>query len=75
MKESELKPCPFCGSDHSFLEVIECGTRGTPEVYAVMCCNCGARSGRCGTQKEAMEAWQTRENDENPPGEVNDENT
>lgn len=32
------------------------------EVYAVMCCECGARSGRASTKQEAKESWNERNN-------------
>lgn len=60
MEDKELKNCPFCGSDYAFLEIIKCATRGSDEVYAVWCCECGARSGRAATKEEAKEAWNQR---------------
>lgn len=60
MEDKELKNCPFCGADYSFLEIIECGARGSDAVYAVLCCECGARSGRTATKGEAKAAWNER---------------
>lgn len=57
---SELKPCPFCGADYGFLEIIKCGVTGSSHVYAVMCCECGGRSGRAETKDDAVEAWNRR---------------
>lgn len=53
MTESELRPCPFCGSEN--LEV-----RDVPFVgYAVTCWNdnCLVRGPSRGKAEEAIEAW------------------
>lgn len=55
---AELKNCPFCGSDFSFLSVIEYGK----DIYAIRCCECGGESGSCETKEQAEEAWNRREN-------------
>lgn len=53
----ELKPCPFCGADESFLSTVKIGE----ERYMVMCSDCGGRGGSCETEDEAEEAWNQRE--------------
>lgn len=54
--ETELKPCPFCGSDGA---VVRMGVS-----YFVMCetCTCCRVKGY-GSEAAAIEAWNTRVND------------
>lgn len=60
--ESEMDPCPFCGSDRIVLE-------REPEPYGwndrhklrAICEGCGARTGLCYTEAEAAGAWNRRE--------------
>lgn len=56
MPNIELKPCPFCGADESFLTTIVVGT----EICFVKCSVCGGASGRAASRKEAEEAWNMR---------------
>lgn len=64
----ELKPCPFCGKDHMFLEQ----QYGDESGY-IRCRNCGAQSGRVywtadeieaddysASEAEAVAAWNRR---------------
>ena len=52
------KPCPFCGGKR--LELWHCGP-----VYHVVCNTCGAMSGGGGTEAEAVEVWNRREEESN----------
>ena len=54
--EREVKNCPFCGSDEGFLTVMVYDRN----IFSVKCCECGAESGKCETEKEAIEAWNRR---------------
>lgn len=56
MREAaSLLPCPFCGSD------AETVTGPVPRKWGVMCRACDAwRDDRCGTEAEAITAWNRR---------------
>ena len=47
---TDLKPCPFCGKDHMFLE----RQYGDESGY-IRCRNCGAQSGRVFWTAEEIE--------------------
>lgn len=53
---SDLKPCPFCGSNivelNSFLPWAL--------FYWIECGRCGASGGRCQTVDKAVDAWNRR---------------
>ena len=50
---TDLKPCPFCGGKANLREYqID---------FRVMCSECGCRAKLCSTEKEAVEAWNRRE--------------
>lgn len=57
MKTPDLKPCPFCGGE-ARRTVIE------NNLYAVMCCICGAITSAFWLRDSADEAWNRRVNDE-----------
>ena len=70
-KMTELKPCPFCGGTEliitSCVELEDCNNfaecGGTPNY--IVCCDykqggCGAASGYCLNEEEAIEAWNRR---------------
>ena len=65
MPESELKPCPFCGS----ADVDVCNL--DEETSVVACDNCNANGGYFGgsdstSPTEAIAAWNTRPSDWQP---------
>lgn len=51
---TELKPCPFCGSDRVY------GTKARKGLYRVECWCCGANIGSFGGIKNAIKWWNTR---------------
>ena len=51
---SELKTCPFCGSDRVY------GTKARKGLYRVECWCCGANIGSFGGIKNAIKWWNTR---------------
>lgn len=67
---SELKPCPFCGSEAELVESDYGDFHTGYAVYCRMCCTKVGVSGRLGetyewipiysTEAEAIEAWNTR---------------
>jgi len=61
----KLKPCPFCGSSAS--EEWHMNSFWNEE-FPVVCCDndqCGARTGYCDSEEEAVEVWNKRHNE--PP--------
>lgn len=52
----ELKPCPFCGSDH----LAKGHVFGQPYIE---CLNCGIDVRMEGTDEALMNMWNRREND------------
>ena len=64
---SELKPCPFCGSDDlvmSSREAYALMTGKRMEFYRVKCDTCGAMvDNDFGDTDEAIEAWNRRVDD------------
>ena len=57
---SDVKPCPFCGESCAFVEDIE--TAQGLKWY-VFCFACGATGGYKETPAKAIEAWNTRADD------------
>lgn len=53
MMETELKPCPFCGSESFFYDSNEDGV-------AVECNGCLAKGPRASTWNEAERKWNRR---------------
>ena len=59
---SELKPCPFCGSEAN-LETLEgycTNCMNNPDDYAVQCNDCVSSTDRYSVPEEAIKAWNTR---------------
>ena len=56
--ETELKPCPFCGSDDLHFS----DSRGGDEGY-ITCWNCDARGPDSATEKRASSEWNNRPNE------------
>lgn len=50
---SELKPCPFCGSDDVFRGMLE-------EVHYVECCDCCAKVESYNGLEDAVAGWNAR---------------
>lgn len=48
----ELKPCPFCGGEAYLREALS--------FSLVQCLSCRANAEMCGTNKEAIAAWNRR---------------
>lgn len=61
MMNQELKPCPFCGSNHILF-------REQVGAYEIYCPECDASAGIRKTFEDAAEAWNRRES----KGEKND---
>lgn len=56
---SELKPCPFCGSENVQIT-------STNDKYFGLCRNCASGTGLWDTEKEATEKWNSRPEPEKP---------
>lgn len=54
--DKKLKPCPFCGGE---AETLTSYFSVVPVCY-VHCCECKAEGPVFGTEKKAVEAWNTR---------------
>lgn len=59
----KLKPCPFCGKLHHEVSDYK-------PVYRVECTFCGARTGNCSSEREAIEAWNRRAQPKFTPDEL-----
>lgn len=61
MKEENLKPCPFCGSN-----LIKTCQQGHTEFYTVLCADCGTWANKFlnenspMTKNQAIKRWNTR---------------
>ena len=64
MTKEELKPCSFCNQKASVLT--------EREDYRVVCGNCAASTGCFETAKEATDAWNARQVEENLQKELNE---
>lgn len=67
MKEIKLKPCPFCGGEAKLKADVRYPRpeRNPKRAYEVVCQNYNCIIGLCDdryylTEKEAIEAWNTR---------------
>lgn len=54
MKQTELKPCPFCGGE------ADCGSFHGVAFFYVQCSCCGNCTKMYATAKEAAEKWNAR---------------
>ena len=59
---SDLKPCPFCGSEAKLMYYYPIGGR---RQTVVNCTSCRCNSGRWGRSDKAIEAWNRRAKDDN----------
>ena len=57
----EIHACPFCGSKAEVRELIPETPKNAP-IFAVVCLDCGAELVRGGSEKNAIDAWNTRQN-------------
>lgn len=68
MKETELKPCPFCGGEaemikHSFWN--ERKHSYSDRTYSIKCCGCSVETYPFyDTKEKATESWNRRANNE-----------
>lgn len=53
--EEKLKPCPFCGNRAIVISFIK-------GIYNVVCNECKVSTGAYHSEKEAVKAWNRREN-------------
>ena len=65
-----LRPCPFCGGEGLELNHAPTYMKKHPDVYCVLCFDCGARGSEEWTEAVAIEAWNTRACDECERGAV-----
>lgn len=63
----QLKPCPFCGGEYSFIDDIDYSlNEDIPEhlregvCFAVVCYDCNARGCEENTESKAILAWNSR---------------
>jgi Lar family restriction alleviation protein len=61
---TELKPCPFCGSEANEYELsersIDCFDALWLYKFTVICEKCGCRTDKFNQPAEAIEAWNRR---------------
>jgi Lar family restriction alleviation protein len=58
MNETELSPCPFCGSKK--MEYVTELSGGGGKLYAVLCAECFSSGAGYGSKNEAIAAWNRR---------------
>lgn len=66
----EIKPCPFCGSNHVGIKIVYGGRTGF-NVFAVNCVKCGASGAEGKTKEEAIALWNAAPRKENDKMEQN----
>ena len=61
MKNTELKPCPFCGK-HKRIRVEHYfnGSYAGHDIYYVECGNCWSTGAKLKTERGAVAAWNRR---------------
>lgn len=57
---TDLLPCPFCGGTDIELSHYPTYDVAHPDVYEILCPDCGGRGGEGWTEAEAIAAWNTR---------------
>lgn len=58
---SELKPCPFCGSDNVMVDETFVDAQNDPYMeYEVICFDCENRTKPCDTAQDAIARWNRR---------------
>ena len=57
----EIHACPFCRSKAEVRELIPETPQNAP-IFAVVCLDCGAELVRGGSEKNAIDAWNMRQN-------------
>ena len=62
MKMSELKPCPFCGSDDVGI-AYRMPEFGEQVKYFVVCNKCGSRTANFRSTRTAVNVWEARVED------------
>ncbi len=57
--DKKLKPCTTCGWDQPVISISEYhdGKKSIKDLFAVICNNCGAKSGNWTRKKDAIQAW------------------
>ncbi|HGJ5858088.1 Lar family restriction alleviation protein [Arsenophonus nasoniae] len=61
---SELKNCPFCGSDNLYVDSEDSEFYDDDTLYRVECGSCDASTGWCSNSDEAIEMWNQRADNE-----------
>lgn len=56
--EIELKQCPFCGGEAELIGLKD--FNGKVIIASVACESCGASTNNYASEKEAIEAWNSR---------------
>ena len=57
---TDLKPCPFCASNHISIRTTHRRDNVFNTQYEVYCLICSAVGGSRTTENKAIEAWNTR---------------
>ena len=60
MKETELKPCPFCDGEAEIHSICSWRETGGDEMFFVRCGGCLTRTRYFGTKKSAILMWNNR---------------